>query len=256
MDFKEYPQYLRRNALASEYTKELHLGAVRATQGAYGSVYRCRSIPLGTLFAVKSVRVANQSLLGIAIREYETLLKLHHPHIVSVYALFLEPESQEASLLMDFLPGQSLSQLLREGHRFTGRAHIEAEVKCVARQLLSALLYLDSQGVAHRDINPANIILAGAQATLIDFQTACSLTPSGLCGVFGTAHFQAPEMWSPSGYGTKVDVWSLGLVLKRLLHSSETPPSAAGLEVVAWCSPSNPAERCSAEQALQMAWLL
>lgn len=120
----------------------------------------------------------------------------------------------------------------------------------VAKQLLSALLYLDSEGIVHRDINPANIILSGIHATLIDFQTACAVTPFRPSGVTGTAPFQAPEMWDPSAYGTKVDVWALGLVLERLLRSVETRICTELQELVEWCLQADPEARCSAEQAL------
>jgi len=157
---------------------------------------------------------------------------------------------------MNFLPGQSLYQLLSEGHEFSGEFYIEAEVKGVAQQLFSTLFYLKVKDCAHRDLNPANIMLAGSQATLIDFQTACFLTPPGIHGVTGTSPYQAPEMWGPAGYGAKVDVWSLGRVLERLLHSSDTPPSAAARKLLDWCLKSDPKTRCSAEQALESSWLL
>ena len=120
----------------------------------------------------------------------------------------------------------------------------------MAKQLLSALLYLDSLGIVHRDINPANIILSGSHATLIDFQTACVVTPSRPSGPTGTFPFQAPEMWSPSGYDTKVDVWALGLVLERLLRAAEPLLYAELQGLVEWCLQADPEDRCSAEQAL------
>jgi len=256
VDLRAYPRYLHIVSLAAEYTRGELLGGVRLIQGASGSLRRCRSVLLGTSFALKSVKVTSESILKVAVCEYETLVQLDHPHIVSVYALFLEPETQEASLVMDLLPGQSLYQLLSEGYEFSGECYIEAEVKSVAQQLFSALFYLKVKDIAHRDLNPANIMLVDSQATLIDFQTACSLTPSGPQGATGTSPFQAPEMWDPAGYGAKVDVWSLGRVLVRLLQSSDSPPSAEARELLDWCSQSDPKKRCSAEQALGSSWLI
>jgi serine/threonine protein kinase len=212
-------------------------------------VHKCRN-QLGALFALKTVKVTSEKLLSITIREYETLQKLQHPNIVKVYDLFLQSDTQEAAISMTLLPGQPLSSLLREGHKFT-----ESEVKSVARQMLSALSYMKEQGLAHRDINPANIMLSEGHATLIDFQTAVSLSPAP-SGPAGTAPYQAPEMLLFSGYDAKVDVWALGLVLQRLVRSFESPCSAAGLEMIALCLQSDPSQRCSAEEALKSDWLL
>lgn len=91
----------------------------------------------------------------------------------------------EAAILMDFLPGKSLSELLAAGGRFTGRHYAEREIKSIAKQLFSALMYLAGQGFMHRDVNPANIVLAQEHATLVDFQTAVNLSHAS--GVTGTA---------------------------------------------------------------------
>jgi serine/threonine protein kinase len=219
-------------------------------------VYFCRNRFFGTPFACKVVKVTSDFLLKDTVLEYETLLQLHHPHIVGVYELWLEPDLQRASLLMDFLPGKSLSQLLRENHVFTGTKYSEAEVKLLARQVLSALSYLDSQGLVHRDINPSNIILTEAHATLVDFQTVCALSPSSPQGSAGTPPYQAPEMWESAAYGGKADVWAFGLLLERLMRTAETPMSAAGKGIVAWCLQVESEKRCSAAQALASSWLL
>ena len=169
-DFTAYPQYINPITVESEYIQERYIGSVRPMQGASGKVYLYRNRFLDTQFACKVVKVTSDFLLKGAVLEYETLLALHHPHIVGVYGL---------SLLMDFLPVKSLSQLLHESHVFPGTKYPEAEVKLLARQVLSALSYLDSKGLVHRDINPSNILWTGTHATLIDFQTVCTLSLSG-----------------------------------------------------------------------------
>ena len=217
-------------------------------------MHKCRN-QLGALFALKTVKITSEKLLAVTVREYETLKNLQHPNIVHVYDLFLQSDTQEAAISMTLLPGQTLSNLLREGKQFTGENYVEREVKSVARQMLSALSYLKEQGLVHRDINPSNILLSEGHATLIDFQTAVSQS-SAPSGPAGTASYQAPEMLLSSGYDAKVDMWALGLVLQRLVRSSQSPCSAEGLEVIALCLQSDPNLRCSAEEALKSAWLL
>jgi serine/threonine protein kinase len=200
--------------------------------------------------------VTSDQIVKSAVKEYETLAKLHHPNIVQVYALSLDEDSQKASLLMEFQPGHSLTQLLLEGRIFDGTAYIEIEVKVIARQLLSALLYLNKENFAHRDINPSNILWAEAHAMLIDFQTVCAISLTEPQGVTGTPPYQAPEMWLPASYGSKADVWALGLVLKRLMRSSEVPMSKKGGEALDWCLQTGTEARCSAAEALGSAWLI
>jgi serine/threonine protein kinase len=200
--------------------------------------------------------VTSDHIVKSAVKEYETLAKLHHPNIVNVYALSLDEDSQKASLLMEFLPGHSLTKLLLEGHIFDGTAYIEIEVRVIARQLLSVLLYLNNENLAHRDINPSNILWTEAHATLIDFQTICAISPTEPQGVTGTPPYQAPEMWLPASYGSKADVWALGLVLKRLMKSSEVPMSVRGGEALDWCLQTGTEARCSAAEALNSTWLI
>ena len=200
--------------------------------------------------------MTSDQIVKSAVREYETLVKLHHPNILHVYALSLDEDSQKASLLMEFEPGHSLTQLLLDGHIFDGMAYIEIEVRVIARQLLSALLYLNSEGFAHRDINPSNILWTEAHATLIDFQTICAISLTEPQGVTGTPPYQAPEMWLPESYGSKADVWALGLVLKRLMRSSQGPVSKEGGEALDWCLQTGTEARCSAAEALDSAWLV
>lgn len=59
-------------------------------------------------------------------------------------------------------------------------------------------------------------------------------------------------MWGSSEYGTKVDVWALGLVLERLLRGVESLLCAELQGMVEWCSQTDPERRCSAEQALSL----
>ena len=253
--FDHYSHYLHRTSVTEEYTVERLLGAVTLTQGALGTVHLCRSVFLGTLCAIKYTRVTSQSVLEAAVGEYETLSKLQHPHIISVYGFHLQPETKQTAMLMESVQGQSLNEFLLKEWVFTGTVHTETEVKSIAWQLFSVLRYLEEQCIVHRDLNPANILYtAEGQVVLIDFQTACSLRVTQPVGVTGTAGYQAPEMWEDQSYGYQVDVWALGKVLQRLLRTCKATLKESALKVVDMCLMTDPDLRCSASQALESSW--
>ncbi|KAF8359820.1 hypothetical protein PRIPAC_94815 [Pristionchus pacificus] len=93
----------------------------------------------------------------------------------------------------------------------------EREAQRVIQQTASALSYLHSNSIAHRDVKPENLLLFGNwKVKLCDFGLACTVL-GPLSRVCGTPTYCAPEVVSQSGYGTAVDVWSLGVVLHVLL---------------------------------------
>src|SRR5438128_832406 len=123
-------------------------------------------------------------------REIEVTAKLEHPNIVPVY----EAGECEGKLFysMQYIPGDSLKEALKKG-LVEGRLaakHMEA----VAR----ALHYAHCEGVIHRDVKPANILVDSAHAKPLIFDfglakraRAPELTRSG--GLLGTPWYAAPE---------------------------------------------------------------
>ena len=82
----------------------------------------------------------------MTIKEFEVLSKLRHPGIVNVYRLILEADTATAWMVMELIPGQSLSDLMASGQYFSGTSHTELEVRSIARQLFSPA---SRQGLAH-----------------------------------------------------------------------------------------------------------
>jgi calcium-dependent protein kinase len=96
-------------------------------------------------------------------------------------------------------------------------------------QLLSAINYCHSKGIAHRDLKPENILIVSPRESpdlklkLIDFGTAVIESPDKkLQGFTGTSYYVAPEVIVRDKYSLKCDVWSLGVILYILL--SGIPP--------------------------------
>jgi serine/threonine protein kinase len=120
-----------------------------------------------------------------------------------------------AYLVMEFVDGPSLDQVLRNGPLTT------AETASIGSSLADALAYAHAQGVVHRDVKPANILIGSdGLARLTDFGIArlvdtSTLTLTGT--MLGTATYMAPEQLENHAVGPSADVWSLGIVLLECL---------------------------------------
>ena len=123
-------------------------------RGGMGVVYKARQKSLNRLVALKILAPEREKDAAFAQRftvEAETLAKLNHPGIVTIYdfgqtnGLFY--------LVMEFVDGVTLRQLL-EARRMSPR-----EALAIVPQICDALQYAHDQGIVHRDIKPENILL-------------------------------------------------------------------------------------------------
>lgn len=123
-------------------------------------------------------------------------------------------------IIMDYCSGGSISALLKAGT-------IEEKYSAVImRELLKALVYIHREGIIHRDIKAANVLVTEeGQVQLCDFGVAAELPAAQArrMSVIGTPYWMAPEVIQGiHGYNTKADVWSLGVTLYEITTGS--PP--------------------------------
>lgn len=143
--------------------------------------------------------------------------QLDHAHIVKVYE---RGEYQQTLFIaMEFLPGKSLADVIRSGERLAMGECLE-----IMRQLAGALAGIHSQGILHRDVKPANVMLTDGTgsrtAKLLDFglAQAPSLTRLTETGeILGTVYYMAPELISQRQASPASDIYALGVVFYELL---------------------------------------
>ncbi|KAF1971893.1 Pkinase-domain-containing protein [Bimuria novae-zelandiae CBS 107.79] len=162
-------------------------------------------------------------------REFRILKDLSHPNIISVYKVFLSPNT--IYIFSELITGGDLfSYMERKGEPLSS---VDAAV--IILQILKAVEYLHDRDIVHRDLKPDNILLtypeAGARIVLTDFGNArvlpeaTSSNPSRrMFSNTGTLEYVAPEihgmnktMPPNSGYTKAVDMWSIGVVTANLL---------------------------------------
>ncbi|KID88163.1 Calcium/calmodulin-dependent protein kinase type IV, partial [Metarhizium majus ARSEF 297] len=137
-------------------------------------------------------------------QEHEYLLPLDHPHIVKVHDIVPAQDDREpAWLIEDYIPDCLCTQELDEQSAIVVFTH-----------LLSALAYIHSLDIVHRDVKPSNILMKDDNAILWDFGAARHRVQGKFDTFTGTSIYRAPEFLEESrGYSNKVDMFSCGMIL-------------------------------------------
>lgn len=202
--------------------------------GGMGAVYHAHDTVLNREIALKQLQPdpvtgdRPEQIQQQFLREAQSLAALHHPNLPRVTDYFTA--EQEQYLVMDYIAGQSLHDLLRA----TAHGLPEQQVLAWADQLLSALEYIHQHGLIHRDIKPSNIRLTpDGRIFLVDFglvklhDAANPRTISLIRGI-GTPEYAPPEQYDASSAHTdeRSDIYALGATLYHLL-SGRTPTSVS-----------------------------
>ena len=191
--------------------------------GGMGEVYKGHTIQTGDAVAIKMLRsdmAENEAALALFRKEASALHNLHHDAIVRYFVFTVEPVLQRPYLAMEFVEGQSLSELLRQGP-------LTFEAACTLMLRIAAgLQAAHERGIIHRDVSPDNIIIQGgdvARAKIIDFGIARSTRLGGGTvigsGFAGKHNYVSPEQLGLYGgdVGARSDIYSLALVLVEAL---------------------------------------
>lgn len=200
--------------------------------GGMGRVYRVFDWKLERCLAAKIPLHAGSRAAQLLV-EARALASFGHEGIVSIVDV---DDSQEVPImLMEFIPGQTLAELLEDGALAPSRA------TDIALEIASALEHAHGRGICHHDLKPSNVLVQpGGRAKLVDFGVGASASlakgDDGVpqtTGVTGTPSYMAPEQWTCTVADARTDFWALGAVLFEMLVG-RPPFDARTLRLERW----------------------
>ncbi|KAF5283723.1 hypothetical protein FQA39_LY17220 [Lamprigera yunnana] len=188
-------------------------------EGSFGRVYKANQVGSSSVVALKVITKRGRSLKEIKGLRQECKIQrsLHHPNIIQMLDSF--ETDNEIVVITEFAHKELTVVLSKEGYLS------ESRVQSIVWDLVSALYYLHSHRVLHRDLKPQNILLdLKNKAKLCDFGFARNMSTGThvLTSIKGTPLYMAPELIEEHPYDHNADLWSLGCIIYELLVG--TPP--------------------------------
>ena len=208
------------STLNQRFTLEKELG-----RGGMGAVYRAVDQVLGRSVAIKTLKDTGSDAFGTKIRlEAQILARLLHEHVVRLYDFGVSDETY--FLVMEEVDGTSFSK------RWRILPMIERIRVC--SQVAEALDYAHHQGVIHRDVKPANVLLTATdQAKLSDFGLSVTAEGAEETGTIrGTPHYMSPEQARGKKLDYRTDLYSLGVMMYECATGA-VPFTGPALSVIA-----------------------
>jgi serine/threonine-protein kinase len=192
--------------------------------GSMGAVYKAERIPVGKLVAIKFLHAtyANDTeFLARFERETQVMSKLAHPNCVSVVDFGVWQGAPY--LVMEYVGGRTLRKIIDDHGALPA-----VRALGIARQIAAGLAHAHAQGITHRDVKPANIMISeeigtGEHVRILDFGLARLRGATGRDAtqhnvVVGTPNYMAPEQTVGGGtIDARTDIYAVGIVMFEMI---------------------------------------
>ncbi len=224
----------------------------RIASGGMGIVHRARDERLGRDVALKVLpagALADDATRERFRREALALSRLNHPHIATIYDL--DREEGVDFLVMEYIPGRTVAQMIAEGPL------PEYEAATIACQIVEALEEAHEQGIVHGDLKSENVIVTPkGWVKVLDFGLATLRGPllqgaetavyTGESVVAGTLPYMAPEQLLRGTADARTDLYALGIVLYEMMTGRlpfQEPLAPALIDAICHKAPLAPGTR-------------
>lgn len=178
-------------------------------RGGFGEVYYATS-DAGKDVALKLI----QRSLDVELRGVTQCLNLKNPHLIEIYDI-RESESNETWIVMEYVSGGSLEDVLNEHPQGLGRQEA-IEWLC---GMVSGVGCLHDRGIVHRDLKPGNLFREDNLVKIGDYGLSKFITASRRSAQtesIGTVHYMAPEV-ARGKYGKEIDIYAVGVMFYEML---------------------------------------
>src|SRR5260370_12952617 len=203
----------------------------RIAHGGMATVYLAMDTRLDREVALKVMHAElarDDDFVRRFIGEAKSVARLSHQNVVAVFDH--PPDGPFLYLAMEYVPGRTLKEVLRENGRFSPAAALE-----LMSGVLDGLAAAHASGIVHRDVKPENVLLTAAgPVTVADFglaraHAASGHTRTGL--LIGTVGYVPPEQVTGGSTGPRGDVYSAGVMLVEMLTRCQPVSGCTPLSV-------------------------
>jgi len=209
--------------------KELYTNLNKIGEGAAGEVFIADWVEKNIEVAIKTMPI-NMENIHLLCTEINIMKSSKHENIVEYIDSFIV-DTNKLWVVMELMDGGCLTDVLEQ---FDHVRLDESQISHVCVTTLRALRYIHRSHRIHRDVKSDNILLnSRGEVKIADFGYAAQLTEEKQKRhtVVGTPYWMAPELIRGHDYGTKVDIWSLGIMLMEMVEGEppylEFPPLRA-----------------------------
>lgn len=196
---------------------KLYKNLSKIGQGASGGVFLADPVLGKQKVAIKQMRLEKQPKKDLIANEILVMKQAKHENIVNFRDSFIY--RGDLWIVMDYMEGGSLTDVI--SHNMM----TEPQIGAVCRETLKGLAHLHASGVIHRDIKSDNILLSlEGDIKLTDFGYCAQITETQKRRntLVGTPYWMAPEVITRKDYDSRIDVWSLGIMVIEMIEGE--PP--------------------------------
>ena len=178
--------------------------------GGMSKVYKVKDMRLGTIAAMKEIKISDKRILSTAFTEAEILKRIKHPRIPRIIDIIRTDETY--CVVMDYIEGENLNEYKKRKGVISEKETIE-----IGCNVLNTLGFLHSHNIIYRDLKPTNIMIdSEGEIKIIDFGIS-DISKTRFKGTnSATREFAPPEILLGKSGDIRSDIYSFGMTLNCL----------------------------------------